>query len=55
MSICQFDVTSVIAVVAAIGVAYTTAALKLRRPPGTRTRESDVVRTADEREGDDLA
>lgn len=51
MTLCEIDVSSVIAVVAAIGVAYTTAALKLRRPPGTRTRDSDVARVADEADG----
>lgn len=55
MSACQIDVTDVIAVVAAIGVAYTTAALKLRRPHGTRTRDSDRVSAAGDSEGDDLA
>lgn len=56
---CSIDATAVIAVVAAIGAAYTTAALKLRRPDGARTRRDDerptvVDRRTDEDDGDDL-
>lgn len=53
MTLCEIDVSSVIAVVAAIGVAYTTAALKLRRPPGTRTRDSDAVSAVEPSESDE--
>jgi hypothetical protein len=43
--VCSVDAGTAIAVVAAIGAAYTTAALKLRRPDGVRTRSTDATQT----------